>query len=78
MHNFLEIFRQSGTYSAQIANHQAYLRREEKFIDPRLLSISDLQIYYLSFDYSVGNNERDFFLNKGAVTVDVHTQLKSV
>ena len=31
MHTFLDNFEQGGKYSAQIASHQAELRREEKF-----------------------------------------------
>ena len=31
MHTFLDNFHQGGKYSAQIASHQAELRREEKF-----------------------------------------------
>ena len=31
MHTFLDNFHQDGKYSAQIASHQAELRREEKF-----------------------------------------------
>ena len=31
---------------------------------------------YLNLENSVRNNERDFFLNQGAVTVEVHTQLR--
>ena len=33
MHTFLDNFCQGGKYSAQIASHQAELRREEKFTD---------------------------------------------
>ena len=33
MHKFLDNFHQSGKYSAQLASHQAELRREEKFPD---------------------------------------------
>ena len=33
VHTFMDNFHQDGKYSAQIANHQADLRREEKFID---------------------------------------------
>ena len=33
MHTFLDNFQQGGKYSAQIASHQAELRREEKFTD---------------------------------------------
>ena len=33
MHTFLDNFHQSGKYPAQLASHQAELRREEKFPD---------------------------------------------
>ena len=32
MHTFLDHFQQGGKYSAQIASHQAELRREEKIV----------------------------------------------
>ena len=32
-HTFLDNLHQSGKYSAQIASHQAYLRREGNFTD---------------------------------------------
>ena len=40
MHTLLDNFHQSGKYSAQIASHQAELRREEKFTDQKSLNIS--------------------------------------
>ena len=39
MHTFLDKFQQGGKYSAQIASHQAELRREEKFTDQKSLNI---------------------------------------
>ena len=39
MHKFLDKFHQGGKYSAQIARHQAELRREEIFTDKKSLSI---------------------------------------
>ena len=33
MHTFMDNFHQGGKYSAQIASHQAELRREENFTD---------------------------------------------
>ena len=33
MHTFLDNFQQGGKYSAQVASHQAELRREENFTD---------------------------------------------
>ena len=43
MHIFLDNLHQGGKYSAQIASHQAELRREEKFTDQKSLNISSLQ-----------------------------------
>ena len=43
MHPFLDNFEEGGNYSAQIASHQAELRREEKFTDQKSLNISSLQ-----------------------------------
>ena len=50
MHTFLDKFRQGGKYSAQIASHQAELRREETFIDKKQLNISSLETDYLNLD----------------------------
>ena len=50
MHTFLDNFHQSGKYSAQIASHQAELRREENFTDQKSLNISSLQTDYLNLD----------------------------
>ena len=61
MHTLLENLQQVGKYSAQIEIYQAQMRREEKFIDQKLLSISDLQIDYLNLDNLVGNNDRENF-----------------
>ena len=61
MHKFLDNFHQGGKHSAQIAIHQAELRREEKFIDQTSLNISSLQTDYLNIDSSSGfgrNSER--------------------
>ena len=35
MHTFMDNFHQGGTYSVQIASHQAELRREEIFTDQK-------------------------------------------
>ena len=43
-HTFLDNFQQSGKYSAQLASHQAELRKEEKYLDKKCLNISSLQI----------------------------------
>ena len=61
MHTFLDNFHQGGKYSAQIASHQAELRREEKFTDKKSLNISSLQNDYLHLDSSSvfgSNSER--------------------
>ena len=42
MHTFLDNFHQGGKYSAQIASHQAELRREETFTDQKSWNISSL------------------------------------
>ena len=43
MHTLLDNFEEGGKYSAQIASHQAELRREETFTDQKPLNISSLQ-----------------------------------
>ena len=61
MHTFLDNFHQGGKYSAQIASHQAELRRKEGFTDQKLLNISSLQTDYLNLDSSSSfgsNSER--------------------
>ena len=61
MHSFLDNFHQGGKYSAQIASHQAELRREENFTDEKSLNISSLQTDYLNLDSRSGfgrNSER--------------------
>ena len=52
MHTFLDNFQQSGKYSAQLASHQAELRREEMYSDQKCLNISLLQTEYLNLDSS--------------------------
>ena len=54
MHIYLDKFCQGGKYSAQIASHQAELRREENFTDKKYLYISSLQTDYLNLDRSSG------------------------
>ena len=58
MHTFLDNFHQSGKYSAQLASHQAELRREEKFPDQKCLNISFLQTDYLNLDSSSSGSSR--------------------
>ena len=57
MHIFLDTFNQCGKYSAQIASHQAELRREKGFTDQRYFSISSIQTYYLNINSSSGYGE---------------------
>ena len=62
MHIFLDNFHQGGKYTAQMASHQAKLRRKEHFIDQEYLSITSLQTDYLNLDRSSGSgrkNERE-------------------
>ena len=61
MHTFLENFQQGVKYYSQIAIHQEELRREEKYIDQKLLYISDLKMDYLNLENSVRNNYRENF-----------------
>ena len=42
MHTFLENLQKGAKYSAHIESHEAQLGREERFIDEKPLSISDL------------------------------------
>ena len=61
MHTFMGNFRQGGKYSAQIASHQAELRRDIKFTNQKSLNISSLQTGYLNLDSRSGfgiNSER--------------------
>ena len=50
----MDNFHQGGKYSAQIASHQAELRRKEKCKDQKSLKISSLQIDYMNIDRSSG------------------------
>ena len=59
MHTFMDNFHQDGKYSAQIANHQAELRREEIFTDQKALNISSLQTDYLNCDSSSSGSLRN-------------------
>ena len=54
MHTFLDKFHQGGKYSAQIASHQAELRREGKLTDQKSLKISSLQTDSINLDISSG------------------------
>ena len=58
MHKILDNFHQGGKYSAQIASHQAELRREEKFTDQNALTISLLKTDYLNIDSSSSVSSR--------------------
>ena len=57
----MDNFHQGGKYFAQIASHQAELRREENITDQKSLSISSLQTDYLNMYIRSGfgrNSER--------------------
>ena len=56
MYTFLDNFHQGGKYSAQLASHQAELRREETFTDQKQLNISSLKTDYLNLDSSSGSS----------------------
>ena len=56
MHTFLYNVHQGVKYSAQIASHQAELRKEEKCTDQKSLNISSLQTDYLNIDSSSGSS----------------------
>ena len=61
MQKALDNFHQGGKYSAEIASHQAELRREENFKDQKYLSISYLKTDYPNLESSSGcdrNSER--------------------
>ena len=67
MHIFLDKFHQGGKYTAQIASHQAELRREDKITDKKSLSITSLQTNYLNLDIGSGsgkNSERENLVQK--------------
>ena len=55
---FLDNFHQSGKCSAQLASHQAELRREEKYPDQKSLNISSLQTDYLNIENSLSGSSR--------------------
>ena len=52
---FLDNFHQGGKYTADIASHQAQLRREVNVTDQKYLSITSLQTDYLNLDSSSGS-----------------------
>ena len=58
MHTFLDNFRKSGKYSAQLANHQAELRREENYPDQKCLNISSMQTDHLNLDNGLSGSSR--------------------
>ena len=67
MHTFLDKFQEGGKYLAQIASHQAELRRKETFTDQKSLNISSIQTDYLNLDSSSGcgrNSERAHVVQK--------------
>ena len=54
----MDNFHQGGKYSAQIASHQAEMRREETFTDQKSLNISSLQTDYINLDSSSSGSIR--------------------
>ena len=79
MHIFLNKFHQGGKYSAQISSHQAKLRREGKFTEQNILSVTSLQNEYLNLDISSGsgrNNEGANLIHKNVPFVEVLTILQ--
>ena len=79
MNIFLDNFHQGGIYTAEIASHQAELRREVKFTDQKYFSITYLHNDYLNIDSSSGsgrNNERVNISQKNALFVKVLTILQ--
>ena len=50
----MDNFHQGGKSSAQKANHQSELKREDKFTDKKSLNISSVQTDYLNLDSSSG------------------------
>ena len=58
MHTFLEFFQQSGKYSAQLASHEAELRREGKYPDQKCLKLSSSQTEYLNLDRSQSGSSK--------------------
>ena len=58
MHTFLDNFHQSGKYPAQLASHQAELRREENYPDQKSLNISSLQTDYFNLENRVSGSSR--------------------
>ena len=74
MHTFLDNFEEGVKYSAQIAIHQAELRREEKFTDQKSLKISSLQTDNLNLDGSSGfdrDSKRHMMFKQSAHFVEV-------
>ena len=58
MHTFLDNFHQSRKYLAQLASHQAFLRREKKDPDQKCLNVSSLQTEYLNLDSSISGSSK--------------------
>ena len=81
MHTFLDNFHQGGKYYAQIASHQAELRREGRFTDHKYLYISSLQTGYLNLDSSSGcgrNSDRANTVKKSAPFVKLLINLQKM
>ena len=79
MHTFLDNFHQGKKYSAQIASHQAELRREETFTDQKSLNISSLQNDYLNLYRRSGfgrNSEREHAVQTKCTFLEVQITLQ--
>ena len=79
MHIFFNNFHRGGKDNAQIASHQAELRKEENGIDQKSLSITSLQTDYLNIDRSSSSNrknKRENLVKKKCTFVDMLTILQ--
>ena len=79
MHIFLDSFHQCGKYSAQIASHQAEIRKEGKFTDQKYIYISSIQTDYLNIYSSSGSGkscERANLVQKKCTFLEVITILQ--
>ena len=63
MHIFLDNFHQGEKYTAQIASHQADLRREGNFTEHKYLSITYLYTGYLNLARSSGSSTNNEIAN---------------
>ena len=81
MHIFLDKFCQGGKYTAEIAIHQAELRREVKFTGPKILCITSLHTDYLYLYMSSGsvrNNEKENIFRQNALFLEELTIMQKI